>query len=70
MLVVTRKEGEALLIGDNIEITISKVSDGNVKVAINAPKELKILRKELYLAVKEENKVANLTDLSLLKKLK
>lgn len=70
MLVVARKEGESLLIGDDIEITIAKLNDGSVKMAIDAPKELKILRKELYLAVGEENKSANLTDLSILKKLK
>lgn len=70
MLVVARKEGESLLIGDDIEITISKVSDGSVKIAIDAPKKMKILRKELYSAVKEENERANVTDLSILKHLK
>ena len=70
MLVITRKEGETLLIGDDIEVTVTKISDGSVKIAIDAPKDLKILRKELYTAIKEENKGANITDLSLLKKLK
>ncbi|MGN0026342.1 MAG: carbon storage regulator, partial [Clostridium sp.] len=46
MLVITRKKGESILIGDDIEITISKVEDGSVKLAINAPKEMTILRKE------------------------
>lgn len=55
MLVITRKEGESILIGDDIEITISKISDGSAKIAINAPKEMTILREELYKAVENEN---------------
>lgn len=70
MLVITRKEGESLLIGDNIEITVSKANDGSVKLAINAPKEMTILRKELYAAIKEENIVASKPDLDLLKNIK
>ncbi len=46
MLVITRKKGESLLIGDDIEITVVKLDDGSVKLAIDAPKKLTILRKE------------------------
>ena len=70
MLVITRKEGESLLIGDDIEITVSKASDGSVKLAINAPKEMTILRKELYSAIKEENRIASKPNLDLLKNIK
>jgi carbon storage regulator len=70
MLVITRKEGESLLIGENIEINISKIIDGNVKIAINAPKEMIILRKELVTEIKNENKIAAKVDLNLLKNLK
>ncbi|WP_352416829.1 carbon storage regulator, partial [Clostridium tertium] len=45
MLVITRKKGESILIGDDIEISISKIEDGSVKLAIKAPKEMTILRK-------------------------
>jgi carbon storage regulator len=69
MLVIGRKKGESLLIGDNIEITVLKVEDGNVKIAISAPKDVVILRKELYKAVAEENQQAIVTDSSLLKNL-
>lgn len=55
MLVITRKKGESLLIGDDIEIKIVKVDDGSVKIAIDAPKEKTILRKEVYEKVKYEN---------------
>lgn len=70
MLVIGRKKGESLLIGDNIEITVIKVEDGSVKLAISAPKEVAILRKELYKEVEEENKKAAQIDLSLLKKIR
>jgi carbon storage regulator len=70
MLVITRKEGESFLIGDNIEINITKIADGNVKIAISAPREMIILRKELVTEIEEENKIASKVDLSLLKNLK
>jgi carbon storage regulator len=69
MLVIGRKKGESLLIGDNIEITVLKIEDGNVKIAISAPKDIVILRKELYKAVAEENQQAIVTNSSLLKNL-
>lgn len=70
MLVITRKKGESLLIGDDIEITVTKIDDGSVKIAINAPKEISIVRKEIYTEVQEENKKAINVDLSVLKKIK
>ncbi|WP_097025898.1 carbon storage regulator CsrA [Clostridium peptidivorans] len=70
MLVVSRKKGESILIGDNIEITIAKIDDGSVKIAISAPKEVTILRKELYNEVQNENKQAAKIDMSILKNLK
>ena len=68
MLVITRKQGESILIGDDIEISISKIEDGSVKIGIKAPRELTILRKELYKEVEAENIQATKNDLSLLKK--
>lgn len=71
MLIITRKKGESLMIGDDIEITVSKIEDGSVKIGIKAPKDISILRKEIYKEVEEENKNAmdNL-DLDLLKNIK
>lgn len=69
MLVITRKKGESLLIGDDIEITVSKIDDGSVKIGIKAPKEMNILRKELYIEVGNENKVATDIDIDILKSL-
>ena len=67
MLVITRKKNESLLIGDDIEINIVKVEDGSVKLAISAPKDITILRKEVFERVKEENKKAISGNLDILK---
>ncbi len=47
MLVVTRKTDESLVISDNIEITVLEIGKDKVKIGINAPKEVKIIRSEL-----------------------
>jgi carbon storage regulator len=70
MLVITRRKGEGFLIGDNIEITVIKLDDGTVKLAIDAPKSVTILRKELHKEVQEENKNATGFDIEALKKFK
>ena len=70
MLVITRKKDESLLIGDDIEIKIVKVEDGSVKLAISAPRDVTILRKEVFDRVKEENNEATSGDLDILKLLK
>ncbi|WP_138202686.1 carbon storage regulator CsrA [Haloimpatiens lingqiaonensis] len=70
MLVVKRKKGESIVLGDNIEISIVDIESGSVKIAINAPKEVAILRKELLKEVEEENKSALNFDIDMLKNLK
>lgn len=47
MLVLTRKENETIRIGNDIEITLIRVKGGGVRIGIDAPKEIKILRGEL-----------------------
>ena len=47
MLVLTRNEGQSIKVGDHIEVHISEVKGSQVKVAIEAPREVKILRSEL-----------------------
>jgi len=69
VLVIKRKKGEAIKIGDNIEITIVKIEDGAVKIAIDAPKDISILRKELIKKVTDENKSAAKYDIDMLKNL-
>ncbi len=70
MLVISRKKGESLLIGDDIEITVSKIEDGTVKLSVSAPRSVTILRKELYREVENENKSAAASDTSILRKFK
>ena len=47
MLILTRKQGESFFLGDNIEISISEINGDRVRIAIDAPKDVKILRNEL-----------------------
>lgn len=56
MLVLKRSEGESILIGDGIEIVIIECGNGVVKLGIEAPKDVEIVRKELILDIKNENK--------------
>ncbi|GAA0115845.1 MULTISPECIES: carbon storage regulator CsrA [Clostridium] len=70
MLVVSRKKGESILIGEDVEIVVVKLDNGSVKLSINAPKDVTILRKELKDAVTIENKNAVSVDTSILGKLK
>ncbi|WP_138753697.1 carbon storage regulator CsrA [Paenibacillus sinopodophylli] len=58
MLVLTRKKGEAVLIGDDIEISILELTGDTVKIGIKAPGEVGILRKELYVSVESMNQNA------------
>lgn len=70
MLVLTRKPGESIIINDNIEIYIVETSENSVKIGINAPKNIKILRKEIIIEVKEENQESIKNTDKLLDKLK
>jgi len=55
MLILNRKPGESIILGDNIEIRILEIQDGKIKIGIEAPKEVSILRKEVYDSIKTEN---------------
>lgn len=55
MLVLTRKDGETLLIGSDIRIKIVKATNGSVKIGIDAPKNVEILREELNGSITESN---------------
>lgn len=58
MLALTRKKGEALIVNNNVEITILEVRGDQVKVGISAPKDVPIYRKEVYLQIQEANQAA------------
>ena len=58
MLALSRKKNEAIIISDNIEITILEVKAAQVKIGISAPKEVSVYRREVYLQIQEANKAA------------
>ena len=58
VLVVSRKIGERILIGDKIAVTVVKVSGGAVRLGIEAPAELAVMREELALEIEEAEKAA------------
>ena len=58
MLVLTRKPGQQITIGDSIVLNVVEVQGDNVRIAIEAPREIKIYRGEIYKAIKEENQKA------------
>lgn len=69
MLVLTRKPNESIQIGDNIEITVLSISGDQIKIGINAPKNIEIHRKEIYLAIQNENNQATHASIDLIKQL-
>ena len=58
MLALTRKIGEALVINNNIEITVLEIRGDQIKIGISAPKDVPIYRKEVYLQIQQENEAA------------
>ncbi|PKM44501.1 MAG: carbon storage regulator [Firmicutes bacterium HGW-Firmicutes-8] len=58
MLALTRRVGQSIIIGENIEITIVEVKGDQVRIGINAPKSVRILRKEIFDEIQFENKKA------------
>lgn len=70
MLVLTRKNGETIKIGDDIEITIVSSKNDQVKIGIKAPKNVEIFRKEIIDQIQSENRQASKDISSLLKFMK
>ncbi|MCK5327955.1 MAG: carbon storage regulator CsrA [Candidatus Latescibacteria bacterium] len=58
MLVLTRKLGEGIVIGDGIRVTVMDIRGKQVKLAIDAPKEVTVHREEIYQRIVEENREA------------
>ncbi len=58
MLVLARKPNQSIMIGDNIEIRIVDVRGDQVKIGIDAPKNIKVHRKEIYEEIKKANQEA------------
>ena len=55
MLIITRKPGEKIMLGDDVTIEVIEVSGSSVRIGIAAPRSLPVYREEIWAAVKEEN---------------
>ena len=58
MLVLTRKAGESIVIGSDVVVTVIELRGGQVRVGIDAPREVEVHREEIYEEVRRENKAA------------
>ncbi|MBQ0140800.1 MAG: carbon storage regulator CsrA [Kurthia sp.] len=70
MLVLTRKLGESIIIGDGIEVKIVGIDGDQIKLGVEAPKEVKIYRQEIFEAIQAENRQAMQVEESLINQLK
>ena len=59
MLVLSRKKGESIMIGDHIELIVLETEGDTVRLGIKAPKSVEVFRKEIYLSIQESNKEAS-----------
>ncbi|HPX17957.1 MAG TPA: carbon storage regulator CsrA [Deltaproteobacteria bacterium] len=60
MLILTRKVGETVAIGDDIQVSVVEIKGTQVKLGIRAPKNVEVHREEIYLKIQEENRRAAL----------
>ena len=58
MLILSRKVNEKIMIGDDISITILEIRGDQVRIGVNAPKQVKVFRQEIFDAIMAENKAA------------
>jgi carbon storage regulator len=59
MLVLTRKLGESIIIDENVQISVIEINKNNIKLGVNAPKELTIYREEVFLKIREANELSS-----------
>jgi carbon storage regulator len=59
MLVLTRKPNESIMIGDDIELSVLAVKGEKVRIGIQAPREVPVFRKEIYLAIQQQDAEAS-----------
>lgn len=66
MLILSRKTNEKICIGENITLTIIEVRGDQVKIGVDAPKDVKVFRHEVFQAIQSENKAAAVADKTVL----
>jgi carbon storage regulator len=57
MLILTRRVGESIIVGDNVTITVLGIKGNQIRLGVNAPKEVSVHREEIYQRIKQEQKV-------------
>lgn len=58
MLILSRREGERIMIGDNIEVVVTRIDHDTVKLGVIAPREMGVFREEVYQRIKQTNLVS------------
>lgn len=62
MLILTRRVGETLMVGDDVTVTVLGVKGNQVRIGVNAPKEIAVHREEIYQRIQKEKENSNLDE--------
>ncbi len=64
MLILTRRVGESLMIGDEVNVTVLGIKGNQVRIGVNAPKDVSVHREEIYQRIQQENSDDNIGNLA------
>lgn len=63
MLILKRKLGECIIIGNNVQLSVVEINKTNIKIGIDAPDDVTIFREEVFNKIKEENEMASSSEI-------